>query len=245
MSRITKIDLINMAFEHLRISGITTQAVPEEIQFALSLLERMAAELQERNIVLGYNFEDVPDVNSDAGIGLWAANGIETNLAARMAASFGKTISNELALMARQSMSNLSSRTANVRVTPYPHRQPRGNGNTLRYNRWARYYRPQQLAPNSPSTIRMVSGEINDYTENYQAYLRDQEDISVYTITTTSGLSIVSSSNSDINISYRVEALSIGVNEPVFQSLKIVMTTSNGRVVERQVNFNVANESNS
>lgn len=113
MSRITKIDLINMAFEHLRISGITTQAVPEEIQFALSLLERMAAELQERNIVLGYNFEDVPDVNSDAGIELWAANGIETNLAARMAASFGKTISNELALMARQSMSNLSSRTAN------------------------------------------------------------------------------------------------------------------------------------
>jgi hypothetical protein len=204
----------------------------------------MAAELQERNVVLGYNFEEEPDVNSDSGIELWAANGIETNLAVRMAASFGKAVSAELGAMARQSMSNLSARTSTTRITPYPRRQPRGGANTLRYNRWSRYYRPENLAPNSPDTIQMTSGEINDYTEDYQAYLRDQEDIAMYTITPTSGLSIVSSSNTDIEIAYRVEALDIGVNDPIFQSIKIVMTTTNGRVVERQVNFNIINPDN-
>jgi len=237
--RIAKIDIIKTAYEHLRISGITVNASPEDIVLALDILESMMAELNSRNICPDYRFSEDGDPNDDAGVELWAKHGIATNLAVRLIPAFGKQPNPVLAMQANQSMSNLSARSAQVREAPHSNRMPRGSGNTLRYNRWRRFYREPVVAPNDCSTITLKVGEINDYTERYQDYLNDNEDIDTYTIETSEALNVISSGNTFTDISYRVEALDPGDTGTALQILRIKMTTTNGRIEEREINFNV------
>ena len=60
----TKGDIINRAFSALRISGITADPSPEDLELALGKLENMAAELAGRNIHTNFAFEDDPDPNT-------------------------------------------------------------------------------------------------------------------------------------------------------------------------------------
>jgi hypothetical protein len=65
----TKVDLISGAYSKLRISGLTVQPTPEDLELALTRLENTMAEIEgARNICLGYNFEDQPDPNSVSNI---------------------------------------------------------------------------------------------------------------------------------------------------------------------------------
>lgn len=237
---ITKIDLISMAYEHIRISGLTSQASNEDVVLALNVLESMMAELESRNICTNYNFEDQPEINDDAGIDLWMKNAIETNLAIRLISSFGKDVPPILANQANQSLSNLSSRSATVRQTSYPNRMPRGSGNTLRRNRWRRFNRKPVEAPNSCATNKMRVGDINDFTEFFQGYLRNGEDIDTFVIDSSDALDIISSSNTFTDVVYRVKALQPNNSTPTYQVVTIAITTTDGRVAEVSVDFSIA-----
>ena len=57
-------DIINEAYALIRISGITSQPTPEELEKALDRLESMAEEFFGRNINVNYAFEDEPDPNT-------------------------------------------------------------------------------------------------------------------------------------------------------------------------------------
>ena len=195
--RIAKIDIIKTAYEHLRISGITVNASPEDIVLALDILESMMAELNSRNICPDYRFSEDGDPNDDAGVELWAKHGIATNLAVRLTPAFGKQPNPVLAMQANQSMSNLSARSAQVREVPHSNRMLRGSGNTLRY---------------------------------LQSSGRSSADIT---------LSVISSGNTFTDISYRVKALDPGDTGTDLQVLRIKMTTTDGRIEEREINFNV------
>lgn len=234
-----KADVINMAYTHLTIFGISVGPSNEDTTFALNQLDSMMAELESRNICLGYNFQDESDVNDLLGVQLWAKNAVETNLAVRLIAAFGKMVPPTLATQANQSMSNLSARTANVRQTSYPDRMPRGSGNTLRYNRWRRYNRKPVEAPNSCQTNQLTVGEINDYTEFFKAYLREGEDIDTFTIQSGDALDIQSSSNTFTDVVYRVKALQPNRQDPTYQLVIITITTTDGRVEERKIDFNI------
>jgi hypothetical protein len=236
----TKGDLINCAYSRGRISGLTSSPTPEDNELGLQRLENMAEEFHGRNIDVGYNFEDDPDFNSPHNIDKKYWDAFETNLACRLLGDFGKEPITSLFNLMRSGYSFLSSSTAPLQETQYPSRQPVGNANTLRRNRWRRYYPEITAAPLSSETEHMVVDDIDDYTEHFDAYLLTGETIASYTIEASDGITIVSSSLTSPDVDYRIQADGSGTGEGTTTSeVKIVATTSDGRIETRLINFSL------
>ena len=233
-----KSDLINGAYSQLRISGLTVIPSVDDNKLALRRLENMLNEFFKRNICLGYNFEDTPDINTPCGIDSCFWYSIECILAVRLVTDFGKGKEPDPILFnnAKAQMSFLYSATADPVQTQYPNRQSIGAGNTLRFGRTRKFYTPVTEAPNDCATNDMVVGDIDNFVEHFDAYLIDPEVISSYVITADTGLTIVSDSNTDTDVSYQVSA--VGPAKDLLQ-VKIVMTTDTGRVTTRLIDFSL------
>jgi hypothetical protein len=171
----TKGEIVNRAYSWLRISGITKRPQPREIESALDVLEAMAYELDSRNICTSYSFEDVPDPDTESGIGNAFFLAAAYNLGLRMAPDFGKQLTQDQKLQATQSMSNWSARTSKTNSINHPRRQPRGSGNNFRGPNWIRYYKDAADAPISCDTEQITRDSINDYTYSIADYLQDGE----------------------------------------------------------------------
>ena len=223
----------------MRISGLTKQPGGDDITLALNRLENMAAEWEEANICTGYAFEDTPDTGTPHNVSrpYWSA--YESNLAMRLLADFGKQPSQGLAMEARGTFSRLSSSTARPTEVQYPVRQPVGSGNSLRQNRFQRFYYPQASAPNECATNTMLVGEVNIFTEHFDSILRNLETVSSYTISSDypSKLTISADSLTSPDITYTATAAEDGVFV-----VTIKATTSLGRIFIRKVNFVVSEE---
>ena len=234
----SKGDLVNAAYSRGRISGLTSQPTPDDLALALRRLENMAAEFEGRNIFVGYLFEDDPDANTPHNIPRKYWDAFETNLAVRLLGDFGKDPVPALIAFHNSGFSFLTSDTAPRRQAQYPSRMPRGSGSSLRYNRWQRYYRPQAEAPLSADTIQMFIGDINDFTEHFDAYLRDSETVSSHTITADDGLVVTADTLTSPDIDYTIRADGTSANTSnAFLQVTIVATTSDGRIETRLINF--------
>ena len=231
-----KIDIIQDAYSQASISGLTRKPAPQDIEVALVRLEGMAAELEGRNICVGYNLTAVPDPNDEAGIELQFRQAFAANLAMRVVSDFGLQPNPALVLQASQSMSNMSARTAMLRETQYPTRMPMGSGNTRRYGIETQYYRPAERAPQSCDTRQMDIGEINDYAETWLNYVdfASAEEIASYTLEASAGLTVSGDSLTSPVINFRVEALTVG-----YQNIIFTVTTTTGRVDKRESPFNI------
>jgi hypothetical protein len=234
MSQNFKVDRINAAYSKLRISGVTVDPTPEDLELALQELENMMSEI---NISIGYNFEDEPDPNSPLGVDRKYWNMINTNLAIRLIADFNKAVPGALVAQANQSMSAAVGYAAadRVRQVQYPSRMPSGSGNTNRFGRWYRFAHPVQLPPNDKETVIVEPGDVDDYRVDFSAYL-GEEVISSYVIEATNGLTVDSSSNDTPVINYRV---TVADGAQVWQQVKVTITTDLGRVQYQTVDFEV------
>lgn len=238
----TKIDVVNDSYSQMRISGLTVQASPEDIELAVIRLESMMHEIFFRNINVGYNFEESPDPNSLTNVEPYAWQMMSTNLAVRLIPDFNKAVPPTLIAKADASLSTVSSITARnyIQEVQYPRRHARGSGNTLRYNRWQRYYRNPAFAPSEAATNILSPGDVNDYVERYDQYLNDLETITSFSITADNDLTISNATFTDTEVSYRVtvednpEGTTTG-----FQRVVIQITTSDGRITSRQINFEI------
>jgi hypothetical protein len=105
----TKNDLLISAFEEIRISGITVNPTPADKALALRHLETMMAQLEGRNICVGYNFEDTPNMNSLSNVDRAYWYPIIMLLADRLLPSFGKVATPEFARNRSGAQSYLSS----------------------------------------------------------------------------------------------------------------------------------------
>lgn len=230
----TKIDVINDAFSQLRISGLTAAPSPEDVSLALVRLESMMAELPD----VGYRFEAVPDANSETGVNrnYWIM--MASNLAVRLVADYNKQPPQVLLLQAEQSLSGAIARLAaeSMRQVQYPNRQPIGSGNDISTAFFRRFYADSEVAPDN--AIRLAAGDVDDFTEDYAAYLKDAEIISSYVITPDDGITIVSDSNTDTVISYRV-SVSADSQSGAVAGITIKMTTDTGRVTNRTVSIEI------
>ena len=235
-----KVDRITAAYSKLRISGLTVIPNPSDLELALSELENMMAEIATRGIEIGYNFEEQPDPNSDLNVPQEFWNMIATNLATRLIPDFNKDVSPTLFAHASQSMSVASGVCARNRLqqVSYPARQPVGSGNR-RFSRWQRFYTFfSDLPPNKPDTLFIMQGETNDFEESFAAYLRTDEFIDTFEVTCDTGLTVVSSSVLDGVITYRLNA-PVEVSTSIWQQVKIKVTTTEGRIEIRILNFQV------
>ena len=230
----TKIELIDRAYSKLRISGITVNPNPTDINIALDEMECMLAEWELVNVGLGYNFEDQPDPNTESGIVRGYENGVQTNLAVRLAPEFGKS-AGEVMIQASQSYSKLSSAVAKVKQTPYPNRQPVGGANTLRTNRWRRFYDIDITAPNSPTTEIMAQGDVTDSSVNYSSSLEKNDFIVSATLIPSNGLTIETQSFTDSTVDFRVKADIAGT-----QFVKIEVVTNDGLESNECLYYSVA-----
>lgn len=237
-----KIDLIIDAYSQLRISGITVQATPSDLEVALLRLENMFAEWQEgRNICVGFNFEHEPDPNSVSGIKRAYWHTASTNLAVRLIPDFNKQIPIELMMQAGQSFSTMSGAVASARLNQvsYPSRMPVGSGNELKYNRWQRFYKLSNDGTNTCNITNMFKDDVNDFEEHFDAYLEDGETIASYSIVADAGLEIVSDSNTDEDILYRLKAKGSDDGGSTVRQVTIIITTSNGRVETRYALYQI------
>ena len=233
-----KVDIINDAYAEMRMSGLTTQPTPKELEYALNKLDSMAAEWEKiRNICVGYNLENEPDPNSESGIVLGYKQAFSTNLAVRLLSAFGKQPSPFLVGQASQSFSGISTATGIVRETQYPERQPIGSGNSLRYNRWRRFYRKNPRAPIDCETQQITQDEINDYQLNLANYLEDGETVDNYSYKLSPKISVLSENLSAGIWSYRVQA---AVNAEQLERIQLTVSTSTGREQTFTINFNVS-----
>lgn len=235
----TKGDIVNCAYSRGRISGLTKQPTAEDLELGLTRLENMAEEFFGRNIDVDYFFEDVPDANTLHNIPKKYWDAFECNLAVRLLGDFGKDPIASLAAFARSGYSFLSAGTAPGIQTSYPNRQPVGSGNRS-LNRYQRFYKNAITAPLSSETVYMLIDDIDDFVEHYDAYLREGETISSYTIDADDGLTIVSDSLTSPDISYQIQAEGRNsVTQGEALQVKIVATTSLGRQETRLINFEI------
>lgn len=233
----TKVDLISGAYSKLRISGLTVDPTPEDLELALTRLENMMSEFEgARNIALGYNFEDDPDPNSVSNIPRYSYDGIESNLAIRLVPDFNKEVAMILYSQASGSISAISGRVARDRMkqVPYPSRMPVGSGN-WRYSRWYRFYHRGAVAPNDAATVYMITGDITDISESFESWLADGEALSSFATTVSSRLTLNSSAINGDSIDLNVTANSASELE----TITIVVTSDAGRIITRVINFNI------
>lgn len=233
---VTKNDIILGAYTQLRISGLTRNPTPEDLETALDRLEDMAADW-DITFPVGYNFEDEPDPNSDAGIVRGLSLCFKTNLAMRLVPDFNKDASPVLYAQANQGLSNMASVSAMARLqqVQYPNRAAVGSGN-YRWARWARFYRSAGNLPINSANRTMFIGDIDDFTEHFDAYLKDGETIASYSIVADSGLIISNDANATPDITYTVQAgTPSGSDSTNILQITIIVTTSSGRVETRRL----------
>lgn len=221
----------------MRISGLTVDPDGDDLRLALSRLEGLMAELFEKNINVNYYFESSPDLATPHNVKRAFWYPIACLLAFRLCPDFGKQPPEVLLAMRKSGYSTLSSATAVVDETNYPSRMPRGSGNRF-YQRTSRFFPEVEEAPVSAKTVQMYIDEVNTFVENYNAFLREGETVSAATITSDTGLTISGETVSSPNVTYTVTAAgsSDSVVEEVLQ-VKIVMTTSDSRILTRIINF--------
>ena len=237
----TKGDIVNRAFSALRISGITSIPSPEDSELALGKLENMAAELSGRNVSTNYAFEDTPNPNTPHNMERKFWHSFDVLLAVRLMPDFGKGEQPDVALIRQASaaFSFLSSATAKVNQIQYPDRMPRGNG-AARGLRWNKFFTPQTEAPNSDLTKTMYVNDIRTFVEHFDSILVTGETIVSHTIEANTGLTITANSlaSPDVTYTVRADGATDGSGVP-YLSVKIVATTSTGRIETRIINFKV------
>jgi len=109
---ITKSDIVEQAFNELRISGLTVNPSPEDNKLALQVLERMAIAWGNQGLLVSWDkstYITDPDPQDDSGIEDWALEGFAQNLALKLCPAFGKQAARELYSLAAESKAGLYS----------------------------------------------------------------------------------------------------------------------------------------
>lgn len=122
----TKRALILQAAEEFGISS-EFDISPEEMQSGLTRLNRIAAGWDGKGIRVGFNLGG--DLDAEAGIPDTAENCFALNLAVQWAPSFGKAISLDTKVAAKQAFSDLYVSLQRLPKAPRPSHLPVGSGN--------------------------------------------------------------------------------------------------------------------
>lgn len=235
----TKAEIVNAAYDEIRISGLTVNPSPSDLVDGLERLEDMMAEFQMNyNMALGYNFENSPNINSETGVTRNFNPMMKYCLATRLIPMFNKQVPPKLLQLESAAFSGAQGINAamNMREVQPPRTMPRGSGNTFRgIDTWQRFMVPVNLPPSAGDNKQIEEGETQTYQESFAAWLEGNT-IASYTITADPRLTIDTSANADPLITYTVTAGTSTSYGP-WQYVKITVTDSAGRVEIRLINF--------
>lgn len=120
------------AFEEIGLADYVFDLTPEQLQSALRRLDAMMMEWNAKGIRLGYPVPSSPqdsdlDTETDAPDSAWEA--IITNLAVRIAPGYGKTVSPDTKMIAKDAYNTLLQRATFPLEQQLPGTMPSGAGN--------------------------------------------------------------------------------------------------------------------
>jgi len=221
---------ISDAYSQLRISGITVDPTAALNSKALQRMEDM---LHSYALDIGYNFETNPLLTTDSGVDPAHNLMIASNLAVALVPDFNKQVPQVLLMRANGTYHSSCSKVAaaNIAQIQAPQRMPIGSGNRRTYP-----YQRFSLATTVYQELNtLYVGDINDYTEDYTGYLNG-ETIASFTasVDSTTILTLGATSNTDTVITYRITGAASGTS-----FVKLIMTTSAGRITTREIYFEV------
>jgi hypothetical protein len=128
----TKRQYVTAALEELGIASYVFDLDADQIEAAVRRLDSMMAEWNGRGIRIGYPLPDSPgstDIDAEAGTPDSAHDAILTNLAIRLAPSYGKQVAVETKTTARHALNTLLARAAFPSEMQLPSSLPSGAGN--------------------------------------------------------------------------------------------------------------------
>lgn len=223
----TKIELVNGAFAELRISGLTSATDAEDIELGLSALEDV---MHDVNLSLPYNFEELPDPNTESGLPEFATLAIKLKLAERLAPSYNK--SSAIPGMP-SAWSRLITRISQPRYLQPSNLMPLGRGNYGKFDQ-TNYMPTPVLLPSGTFELNVNDAAILPPIE-FGDYLQPGEVISSIVDTAEAGITVLSDSITGDSYSLEVQAgSSTGLTR-----IKLVMTGDMGSKRTRYVYFNI------
>lgn len=145
----TKRQYIESAFEEIGLADYVFNLTAQELASAARRLDSMMAEWNARGLRLGFPIPASPqqtDLDTQTGVPDAANEAIITNLAIRLAPSFGKQTLPATMTTARRALSTLTAKYTNSAQMQYPSTTPAGAGN----KQWNQFYSPFLKPPVDP-----------------------------------------------------------------------------------------------
>ena len=128
----TKRQFVEEAFDQIGLAGYVFDLQPQQLQSALAKLDAMIATWNGKGIRLGYPLPSSPqdsDLDEETLVPDSANEAIYTNLAIRIAPSFGKAVAVEGKVAAKQAYDILLQRATAPIDKQLPSTMPAGAGN--------------------------------------------------------------------------------------------------------------------
>lgn len=127
----SKRQIVEAAMAEIGLASYSFDLMPEQVEAALRRLDSMMAEWNARGLRLGYSVPDSPDlsdIDADSGLPDSAWEAAITNLAIRIAPSYGKSVNPATMTTARHAFNTLMARAAFPAEMKLP-AMPAGAGN--------------------------------------------------------------------------------------------------------------------
>jgi hypothetical protein len=144
----TKRQIVLEAFDTIGLASYVFDLQPEQLQSALRKLDTMMATWNARGIRLGYPLPSSPqdsDIDQETEVPDSAFEAVYTNLALKIAPSFGKQVAIEVKVSAKQAYDTLLQRATAPIQMQLPRTMPAGSGRKP----W-RYDNPFVRTPEKP-----------------------------------------------------------------------------------------------
>jgi hypothetical protein len=127
----TKRQFVTEAFDSIGLAGYVFDLQPEQLQSALRKLDSMMATWNAKGIRLGYPLPSSPqdsDLDEETNVPDSAFEAVYTNLALKIAPSFGKQVAIEVKVAAKQAYDTLLQRATAPIEKQLPSTMPLGAG---------------------------------------------------------------------------------------------------------------------
>jgi hypothetical protein len=148
----SKRQFVTAAFEEIGLASYVFDLQPQDLESALRRLDAMMAEWNAKGIRLAYPLPGSPeasDIDAESAVPDSANEAIITNLASRLAPSYGKTLNPMTAITAKNGYNTLLSRAAVPPERQFPSTLPAGAG----WKPWRDYNDPYVRPPVDPVQV--------------------------------------------------------------------------------------------
>lgn len=192
--QITKGSIVNGALSLMRISGITRQPTPTDVQDGLQVLDDYIEQLREDGLAINWQSPDIygnSDPSDVSGITAGMAGALKKLMVVELCGYYGKEVPASVAMTAHAGMRTLEQILVQVPVAVNPPTLPFGSGNEWGYRDRKFYDEPAD----NVDALYVFNGDILNYSHDFSEWLIDEALASVVWSSEDTGVSIASQSD--------------------------------------------------